>query len=84
MNQQRWDEQVRLEDIDRRLAEEAKLARREKEQTLKAVRDREWERSWDAVKRRRFFRFLLLIATLIATAVLVTVVMFRILSIVFG
>lgn len=50
---------------------------------LRDVERREAMREFDAVKRRRGLRYLMLFGVLTLTAVLVTLVMFRVLTIVF-
>ncbi|MGX6449581.1 hypothetical protein ACVU7I_16190 [Patulibacter sp. S7RM1-6] len=73
-----------LDELERRLARETELAQRQRERMLREVERREAMRAFDAVKRRRALRYLMLLAVLTATAVLVTLVMFRVLSIVFA
>jgi type IV secretory pathway component VirB8 len=73
-----------LDELERRLARETELAQRQRDKTLRAAQRREAERRFDQVKRRRTLRYLALVSVLILTAVLVTLVMFRVLSLVFA
>lgn len=73
-----------LDELERRLARETELAQRQRDKTLRAAQRREAERRFDEVKRRRTLRYLALVSVLILTAVLVTLVMFRVLSLVFA
>lgn len=73
-----------LDELERRLARETQIAQRARAKMLRDVERREAERAFDAVKRRRGIRYLMLLAMLSFTAVLVTLVMFRVLSIVFA
>jgi len=73
-----------LDELERRLARETELAQRQREKTLREAQRREFERQFVAVKRRRLLRYLALFSVLVLTAVLVTLVMFRVLSIVFS
>jgi hypothetical protein len=72
-----------LDELERRLARETEIAKRQREKMLRDVERREAMREFDAVKRRRGLRYLMLFAVLTLTAVLVTLVMFRVLTIVF-
>lgn len=73
-----------MDELERRLARETQIAQRQREKMLREVERREAVREFDAVKRRRALRYLLLLAVLTFTAVLVTLVMFRVLSLVFA
>ncbi|WP_026911330.1 hypothetical protein [Patulibacter minatonensis] len=73
-----------MDELERRLARETELAQRQREKMLRDVERREAERAFDAVKRRRALRYLLLLGMLTFTAILVTLVMFRVLSLVFA
>jgi hypothetical protein len=73
-----------LDELERRLARETELAQRQRERMLREVERREAMREFDAVKRRRALRYLLLLGMLTFTAVLVTLVMFRALALVFA
>lgn len=73
-----------LDELERRLARETELAQRQRERMLREVERREAMRAFDAVKRRRALRYLMLLAVLTLTAVLVTLVMFRVLGLVFA
>lgn len=73
-----------LDELERRLARETEIAQRQRERMLRDVERREAMREFDAVKRRRGLRYLMLLAMLTFTAVLVTLVMFRVLSLVFA
>lgn len=73
-----------LDELERRLARETQIAQRQRERMLRDVERREAMREFDAVKRRRGLRYLLLLAVLTFTAVLVSLVMFRVLSLVFA
>ncbi|WP_210494328.1 hypothetical protein [Patulibacter sp. SYSU D01012] len=73
-----------LDELERRLARETEIAQRQRERMLREVERREAMRAFDAVKRRRALRYLMLLAVLTLTAVLVTLVMFRVLSLVFA
>jgi hypothetical protein len=73
-----------LDELERRLARETEIAQRQRERMLRDVERREAMREFDAVKRRRGVRYLMLLAMLTFTAVLVTLVMFRVLSLVFA
>ena len=66
-----------LDELERRLARETELAQRQRERMLREVERREAMREFDAVKRRRALRYLLLLGMLTFTAILVTLVMFR-------
>ncbi|WP_320671027.1 hypothetical protein [Patulibacter defluvii] len=83
MNAPRPRSRRSLDELERRLARETELAQQQREKTLRAAQRREAERRFDAVKRRRTLRYLALVTVLILTAVLVTLVMFRVLSLVF-
>ncbi|WP_022929551.1 hypothetical protein [Patulibacter americanus] len=73
-----------LDELERRLARETQLAQRQRERMLREVERREAMREFDAVKRRRALRYLLLLGMLTFTAILVTLVMFRALALVFA
>lgn len=73
-----------LDELERRLARETQIAQRRRERTLRDIERREALRRFDAVKRRRGLRYLALFLVLTLTAVLVTLVMFRALTIVFS
>lgn len=73
-----------LDELERRLARETQLAQRQRERMLREVERREAMRAFDAVKRRRALRYLLLLGMLTFTAILVTLVMFRALALVFA
>lgn len=73
-----------MAELERRLARETELAQRQREKTLKQAARREAERRFDEVRRRRLLRYAALMLVLFGTAVLVTLIMFRVLSIVFG
>jgi hypothetical protein len=73
-----------MDELERRLARETELAKRERERALREAQRRAAERQFDHIKRRRLLRYLLLFSVLVGTAVLVTLVMFRVLSIVFA
>jgi hypothetical protein len=73
-----------LDELERRLARETELAQRQRERMLREVERREAMREFDAVKRRRALRYLLLLGMLTFTAILVTLVMFRALALVFA
>jgi hypothetical protein len=73
-----------MDELERRLARETQIAQRQREKMLRDVERREAERAFDAVKRRRALRYLLLLGMLTFTAILVTLVMFRVLSLVFA
>ncbi|MDO9409256.1 hypothetical protein [Patulibacter sp.] len=73
-----------LDELERRLARETQIAQRQREKMLREVQRREAMREFDAVKRRRGLRYLALLGMLTFTAVLVTLVMFRVLSLVFA
>jgi hypothetical protein len=73
-----------LDELERRLARETELAQRQRERMLRDVERREAMREFDAIKRRRALRYLLLLGMLTFTAILVTLVMFRALALVFA
>ena len=73
-----------FDELEQRLARETEIAQRQRERTLRDIQRREAVRQFDAVKRRRVLRYLMLFTVLTLTAVLVTVVMFRVLTIVFS
>lgn len=73
-----------FDELEQRLARETEIAQRQRERTLRDVQRREAVREFDAVKRRRGLRYLMLFTVLTLTAVLVTIVMFRVLTIVFS
>lgn len=73
-----------LDELEKRLARETEIAQRRREKTLRDIERREALRRFDAVKRKRGWRYLMLFAVLTLTAVLVTLVMFRALTIVFS
>ncbi|MBF6620688.1 MAG: hypothetical protein ITG02_10720 [Patulibacter sp.] len=73
-----------FDELEQRLARETEIAQRERERTLREIQRREAVREFDAVKRRRGLRYLMLFSVLTLTAVLVTIVMFRALTIVFS
>lgn len=73
-----------FDELEQRLARETEIAQRQRERTLRDIQRREAVREFDAVKRRRVLRYLMLLTVLTLTAVLVTVVMFRVLTIVFS
>lgn len=73
-----------FDELEQRLKRETEIAQRQRERTLRDIQRREAVREFDAVKRRRGLRFLMLFAMLTLTAVLVTIVMFRALTIVFS
>ena len=73
-----------MDELERRLARETQIAQRQREKMLREVQRREAMRQFDAVKRRRGFRYLALLGMLTFTAVLVTLVMFRVLALVFA
>jgi hypothetical protein len=73
-----------LDELERRLARETQIAQRQREKMLRDVERREAMREFDAVKRRRALRYLMLLGVLTFTAILVTLVMFRILALVFA
>lgn len=73
-----------LDELERRLARETELAQRQRERMLREVERREAMREFDAIKRRRALRYLLLLGMLTFTAILVTLVMFRALALVFA
>lgn len=73
-----------MDELERRLARETEIAQKQRERMLRDVERREAIREFDAVKRRRGLRYLLLLAMLTFTAVLVTLVMFRVLALVFA
>lgn len=73
-----------FDELEQRLARETELAQRQRERTLRDIQRREAVREFDAVKRRRVLRYLMLFTVLTLTAVLVTLVMFRVLTIVFS
>lgn len=73
-----------FDELEQRLARETEIAQRQRERTLRDIQRREAVREFDAVKRRRVLRYLMLFTVLTLTAVLVTVVMFRVLTIVFS
>lgn len=83
MTSQRQRHRGSLDELERRLARETEIAKRQREKMLRDVERREAMREFDAVKRRRGLRYLMLFAVLTLTAVLVTLVMFRVLTIVF-
>jgi hypothetical protein len=78
------DPRSSFDELEQRLARETELAQRQRERTLRDIQRREAVREFDAVKRRRVLRYLMLFTVLTLTAVLVTVVMFRVLTIVFS
>lgn len=73
-----------FDELEKRLARETELAQRERERALRDIQRREAAREFDAVKRRRALRYLMLFTVLTLTAVLVTIVMFRALTFVFS
>jgi hypothetical protein len=73
-----------LDELERRLARETQIAQRQREKMLRDVERREAAREFDAVKRRRALRYLMLLGVLTFTAILVTLVMFRVLALVFA
>ncbi len=73
-----------FDELEQRLARETAKAQRQRERTLREIQRREAVREFDAVKRRRVLRYLMLLTVLTLTAVLVTVVMFRVLTFVFS
>lgn len=73
-----------LDELERRLARETQIAQRQRAKMLRDVERREAMREFDAVKRRRALRYLMLLGVLTFTAILVTLVMFRVLSLVFA
>lgn len=73
-----------FDELEQRLARETEIAQRQRERALRDIQRREAVREFDAVKRRRGLRYLMLFTVLTLTAVLVTVVMFRVLTIVFS
>lgn len=73
-----------FDELEQRLARETEIAQRQRERTLRDIQRREAVREFDAVKRRRVLRYLMLLSVLTLTAVLVTIVMFRALTIVFS
>jgi hypothetical protein len=73
-----------LDELERRLARETQIAQRQREKMLRDVERREAMREFDAVKRRRALRYLMLLGVLTFTAILVTLVMFRVLALVFA
>lgn len=83
MTSQRQRQRGSLDELERRLARETEIAKRQREKMLRDVERREAMREFDAVKRRRGLRYLMLFGVLTLTAVLVTLVMFRVLTIVF-
>jgi hypothetical protein len=73
-----------FDELEQRLARETEIAQRQRERTLRDIQRLEAVSEFDAVKRRRVLRYLMLFTVLTLTAVLVTVVMFRVLTIVFS
>lgn len=78
------DPRSSFDELEQRLARETEIAQRRRERALRDIQRREAVREFDAVKRRRGLRYLMLFTVLTLTAVLVTVVMFRALTFVFS
>ena len=73
-----------LADWEREFVEEITLDRRRRASLQRAAEQRTLKREVDRRQRRSFTRFVLLVLTLILTAVVVTVVMFRTLYLLLG
>ncbi|MGE4426750.1 MAG: ubiquitin carboxyl-hydrolase [Solirubrobacteraceae bacterium] len=73
-----------IDDLERRLAQETEAAQRQREAALREVERRETKRRKAAIDRRRRLRYVALWLSLVLTAVLVTLVMFRVLTLVFA
>jgi hypothetical protein len=73
-----------LAEWEREFVEEITLDRRRRASLQRAAEQRTFKREVDRRQRRSFTRFVLLVLTLILTAVVVTVVMFRTLYLLLG
>jgi cell division protein FtsL len=73
-----------LAEWEREFVEEITLDRRRRASLQRAAEQRTLKREVDRRQRRSFTRFVLLVLTLILTAVVVTVVMFRTLYLLLG
>jgi cell division septal protein FtsQ len=73
-----------LAEWEREFVEEITLDRRRRASLQRAAEQRTFKREVDRRQRRSFARFVLLVLTLIFTAVVVTVVMFRTLYLLLG
>ena len=76
--------QQSLADFEEAFVEEAYENRERREMLLRQARARSRQRHAERTRRHGDLRFVLLVLALIATAVLVTVVMFRTLYVVMG
>lgn len=73
-----------LAQFEQAFAEEAMLDRTRRERLANSAQQRARKRELEKIHKRGSFRYLLLVLTLIATAVIVTLVMFRTLYLVMG
>jgi len=73
-----------LEDIERAFAKEITLDRRRRDSLRRTAEQRTYKREAEKRHKRGSVRFVLLVATLIMTAAIVTVVMFRTLYLLLG
>jgi len=73
-----------LSELEREFAKEISLERRRRASLRRTTEQRAFKREVDRRQRRGSVRFVLLVLTLIATAVIVTVVMFRTLYLLLG
>jgi hypothetical protein len=73
-----------LGELERAFAKEISLERRRRASLRRTTEQRALKREVDRRQRRGSVRFVLLVLTLVATAVIVTVVMFRTLYLLLG
>ena len=73
-----------LSELEREFAKEISLERRRRASLRRTTEQRAFKREVDRRQRRGSVRFVLLVLTLIMTAVIVTVVMFRTLYLLLG
>jgi hypothetical protein len=73
-----------LGELERQFAKEISLERRRRASLRRTTEQRALKREVDRRQRRGSVRFVLLVLTLVATAVIVTVVMFRTLYLLLG
>jgi cell division septal protein FtsQ len=73
-----------LAQFEQAFYEESMVDRQRRERLASTAQQRARKRELEKIHKRGSFRFLLLVLTLIATAVVVTIVMFRTLYVVMG
>ncbi len=71
-------------EIERAFVEEVALDRTRRERLQQTTRHRSRQRSITRERKRSSFRFVMLIFSMIATAVIVTIVMFKTLALLLG